>query len=193
MIPPDGSPRMATSACSQSGSSRYITGATFNGNRIAAVDCGKFPVGTIISVRFLGTRSRQWLSPAGSGISALRRTLHLGVPAGPAHGAAVVTPDPTAFPAVPNIGEDGTWTLDTQHMDPCGDAYHFVVCDRTNYDSRGNALCASETLDSAWRRHPNSRTLFDSNRRLVSNSAWARTDIAREPKQRIQARCLMTS
>ena len=60
-----------------------ITGATFNGNPIAAVDCGKFPVGTIItgtysahdpgpSIRSIrpsrtSAASRSTCSPAGSG------------------------------------------------------------------------------------------------------------------------------
>lgn len=123
-----------------------ITGATFNGSKIAAVDCGKFPVGTIISGTF-SAHDRgsvpHALDPAYQHFGGLSFSV---IPAGPAHGAAVVTPNPTAFPAVPNIGEDGTWTLDTQHMDPCGYVIRFVVCDRTNYDSRGNALCASDDV-----------------------------------------------
>src|SRR5262249_15385620 len=75
-----------------------ITGATYNGNPIPAVDCGKFPVGTIIT----GTYSAH--DPGTS--SAAADFQHFGalslqvIPAGPAHGAAV-DPASRSFPIVP--------------------------------------------------------------------------------------------
>ncbi|HVO42494.1 MAG TPA: hypothetical protein VMT34_07715, partial [Aggregatilineales bacterium] len=117
-----------------------ITGATFNGNPIPAVDCGKFPVGTVIS----GTYSGHDPGTASSAPD----FQHFGglsfevLPAGPAHGANV-NPPSRSFPIVPTIGEDGTWTLDTAGMDACGYVIHMTVCDRTNVNSTGNAYCAT--------------------------------------------------
>jgi hypothetical protein len=116
-----------------------ITGATFNGNPITAVDCGKFPVGTIIT----GTYSAHDpgtvdpLDPAYAHFGGLSFDVF---PSGPAHGASVV-PSSRSFPVVPTTGEDGTWTLNTAGMDPCGYVIHMTACDRTNMDSRGNPLC----------------------------------------------------
>lgn len=121
-----------------------ITSATFNGNPIAAVDCGKFPVGTIIS----GTFSSH--DPGTT--SSATDFQHFGavsfsvLPAGPAHGAAVTSPFPLSFPAVVTTGEDGTWTLDTHGMDPCGYVIHMEACDRTNVNSTGNAYCVPQDI-----------------------------------------------
>jgi hypothetical protein len=115
-----------------------ITSAIFNGNPIPAVDCGKFPVGTILSGPY-SAHDPNAATPADF--------QHFGglsfevLPAGPAHGAAV-SPSSRSFPIVPTIGEDGTWTLNTAGMDPCGYVIHMEVCDRTNVDSRGNPYCA---------------------------------------------------
>jgi hypothetical protein len=51
-------------------------------------------------------------------------------PAGPANGAAV-NPSARSYPAVPDAGESGTWTLDTGPMDPCGYVVRLYTCDRT--------------------------------------------------------------
>ena len=116
-----------------------ITGATFNGNPIAAVDCGKFPVGTIItgvySAHDPGTVAP--LDPEFQHFGALSFSV---LPAGPA-GGATVNPSSRSFPVVPTVGEDGAWSLDTHGMEPCGYVIHMEVCDRTNVDSRGNPYC----------------------------------------------------
>lgn len=115
-----------------------ITGATFKGNPIPAVDCGKFPVGTILS----GTYSAH--DPGNT--SAAADFQHFGgvsfgvEPTGPANGATV-NPSSRSYPVVPTTGENGSWTLDTAGMDPCGYIIRMVVCDRTNVNSTGNAYC----------------------------------------------------
>lgn len=129
-----------------------ITGATFNGTPLTAVDCGKFPVGTIITGTYTahdpGTASNAADFQHFGGLS------FAVLPGAPAHGASV-DPSARSFPVVPTIGEDGTWTLNTgaipanpatgepgrPAMDPCGYVIHLTVCDRTNVDSRGNAYC----------------------------------------------------
>ena len=123
-----------------------ITSATFNGNPIPAVDCGKFPVGTILTGTFSahdpGSIPHD-LDPAYQHFGSLSFEV---IPAGPAGGAAVTTASPTSFPAVPTTGEDGTWMLDTHGMQACGYVIRFTVCDRTNYASRGNSLCATDDV-----------------------------------------------
>ncbi len=114
-----------------------ITGATFNGNPIPAVDCGKFPVGTIIS----GTYGVH--DPGTSAPDQHFGSLSLSVsPAGPAHGATV-SPSSRAFPIVPTTGEDGTWTLNTTGMDPCGYVIRLTGCDRTIVNSGFVGFCPS--------------------------------------------------
>ena len=111
-----------------------ITGATFNGNPVPAVDCGKFPVGTIIT----GTYEVHdpGITSPNQHFSALSLTVS---PAGPANG---VSPNPSSrsYPlVVPTTGEAGTWTLDTHGMDPCGYVIRLYATDRTNLNSTGNA------------------------------------------------------
>jgi hypothetical protein len=111
-----------------------ITGATFNGNPVPAVGCGKFPVGTIIS----GTYEVH--DPGVTSSNQHFNALSLSViPAGPANG---VTPTPSsrAYPIVATSGEAGTWTLDTHGMDPCGYVIRLRATDRTNVDSRGGVF-----------------------------------------------------
>jgi hypothetical protein len=124
-----------------------ITGATFNGNPIPAIDCGKFPVGTILS----GTYEVH--DPGVVGTDQHFRALSIDViPDGPANGAAPV-PASRSYPVVPTTGEAGTWTLDTSWplntpgrepgstgMDPCGYVLRLVGTDRTNVNSRGYAF-----------------------------------------------------
>jgi len=109
-----------------------ITGATFEGNPIPATDCGKFPVGTILS----GTYEVHdpGLTSPNQHFSGL--TLDV-IPDGPASGAAP-NPSSRSYPVVSTNGEAGTWTLDTQVMDPCGYVIRLHATDRTNVDSRGN-------------------------------------------------------
>ncbi len=127
-----------------------ITGATFNGNPLVPVDCGKFPVGTIIE----GTYESH--DPGTSSPNQHFGSLCLDViPDGPANGA-VAHPDLPyvlsgtsacrSFPVVSTSGEAGTWTLDTAGMEPCGYVVRLSACDRTNYDSRGNALCTQHDI-----------------------------------------------
>lgn len=111
-----------------------ITGATFNGNPIPATDCGKFPVGTILSGTY-EVHDPGFTSP----------NQHFGgltldvIPDGPAHGAAP-SPSSRSYPVVSTNGEAGTWTLNTAGMDACGYVIRLDASDRTNYDSRGNPL-----------------------------------------------------
>ena len=103
-----------------------VTGATFNGAAIPAIDCGKFPVGSIITgtyeIHDPGlTKPEQhfgWLS------------LDV-IPDGPAGGAAT---DPTGrtflVDALTN-GAAGTWELDTSMMKPCGYVIRLTTRDRT--------------------------------------------------------------
>jgi hypothetical protein len=111
-----------------------ITGATFNGNPVPAVDCGKFPVGTII------TGTYEVHDPGTTAPNQHFNALSLTVsPAGPANG---VSPNPSSrsYPmVVPTTGEAGTWTLDTHGMDPCGYVIRLYATDRTNVNSTGNA------------------------------------------------------
>lgn len=124
-----------------------ITGATFNGNPIPAEDCGKFPVGTILTgtyeVHDPGTTSPNQ---------------HFGgwsldvIPDGPANGAAPV-PSSGSFPVVPTTGEAGTWTLDTSNpppgpaggepMDACGYVLRLLACDRTIVNSGSVGFCTA--------------------------------------------------
>ncbi len=111
-----------------------ITGATFNGNPIPAIACGKFPVGTII------TGTYEVHDPGLTSPNQHFNYLTLSViPAGPANG---VTPTPSirSYPVVPTTGEAGIWTLNTAGMDPCGYVIRLYAVDRTNNDSRGYAL-----------------------------------------------------
>jgi hypothetical protein len=112
-----------------------ITSATFNGNPVPAIACGKFPVGTIITGTY-EVHDPGITSPA-QHFNALSLTV---IPAGPANG---VTPSPSyrSYPIpVPTTGEAGIWTLDTHGMDPCGYVIRLYAVDRTNYDSRGYVL-----------------------------------------------------
>jgi hypothetical protein len=112
-----------------------ITGATFNGNPIPAIACGKFPVGTII------TGTYEVHDPGLTAPDQHFNSLTLSViPAGPANG---VTTNPSArsYPVpVPTTGEAGSWTLNTAGMDACGYVIRLVAYDRTNYNSTGYAL-----------------------------------------------------
>ena len=117
-----------------------ITGATFNGNPIAAVNCGKFPVGTIL------TGTYEVHDPGTSSPNQHFGSLSLDViPDGPANGA-VVNPSGRSFPVVPTTGEAGNWTLDTGGMEPCGYVIHLLGCDRTIWQSGGVGLCAAEDV-----------------------------------------------
>src|SRR5262249_53408199 len=87
-----------------------ITGATFNGKPISAIDWGKFPVRTII------TGTYEVHDPGLTSPNQHFNNLALSVtPAGPANG---VTPTPSSrvYPVVPTTGEAGTWTLNTGGM-----------------------------------------------------------------------------
>ena len=112
-----------------------ITGATFNGNPIPAVACGKFPVGTIITGTY-EVHDPGLVSP-NQHFSALSLSI---LPAGPANG---VTPNPSSrsFPVpVPTTGEAGSWTLDTHGMDACGYVLRLSASDRTNVNSVGQGF-----------------------------------------------------
>ncbi|HVG08854.1 MAG TPA: hypothetical protein VNM67_14195 [Thermoanaerobaculia bacterium] len=119
-----------------------ITGATLNGNPIPAVNCGKFPVGTIL------TGTYEVHDPGTSSPNQHFGSLSLDViPDGPANGAQVV-PSARSFPVVPTTGEAGNWTLDTgaTAMEPCGYVIRLVGCDRTIWQSGSVGLCAAEDV-----------------------------------------------
>ena len=114
-----------------------ITSAEFGGASIPAVDCGKFPVGTIIkgdfSVHDPGTVS------AASAFQHYGNTHFEVLPVVPAGGAAPTTNPPVlSFPTQSTTGVNGFWKLDTNGMKPCGYVIRMVGVDRTNVDSRGN-------------------------------------------------------
>ncbi|GAN32900.1 hypothetical protein [Candidatus Brocadia sinica] len=137
-----------------------ITGAEFNGNPVPAIDCGKFPVGTILT----GTYEAH--DPGTSDLV----NQHFGsisldvIPDGPAHGATVMLSGDggitytfatsRSFPTVPTTGESGHWRLDTAGMDPCGYVIHMVVCDRTNYGSHGIAFCVTADIGFCLEESP---------------------------------------
>lgn len=119
-----------------------ITGATLNGNPIPAVNCGKFPVGTIL------TGTYEVHDPGTSSPNQHFGSLSLDViPDGPANGAQVI-PSVRSFPVVPTTGEAGNWTLDTgaTNMEPCGYVIRLVGCDRTIWQSGSVGLCAAEDV-----------------------------------------------
>jgi hypothetical protein len=110
-----------------------ITGATLNGNPLPAVACGKFPVGAIITGNY--EVHDPGLTSPNQHFGSLSLTV---TPGGPANG---VTPSPSSrsYPlTTPTTGENGTWSLDTHGMDPCGYVIRLHATDRTNVNSRGN-------------------------------------------------------
>lgn len=122
----------ATQAAIEANPPLAITGGVFNGTPIPASDCGKFPVGTILS----GTYEVH--DPGTSSPNQHFGSLSIDViPDGPANGAATV-PSSRAWPVVSTNGEAGTWTLDTSMMDPCGYVLRLHAADRTNVNSTGN-------------------------------------------------------
>ena len=125
---------MATQAQIEANPPLRITGATFNGNPIPAIGCGKFPVGTII------TGTYEVHDPGLTSPNQHFRSLSLDViPDGPSHGINP-TPSSRSFPVVPTTGELGNWTLNTAGMDPCGYVIRLVAGDRTNVNSAGHAF-----------------------------------------------------
>lgn len=120
-----------------------ITGATFEGDSILAVNCGKFPVGTIL------TGTYEVHDPGTNSPNQHLGSLSLGViPDGPANGAQVV-PSVRSFPVVPTTGEAGNWTLDTGQpaaMEPCGYVIRLVGCDRTIWNSGSVGLCTPDDV-----------------------------------------------
>ena len=124
-----------------------ITSATFLGEAIPAVDCGQFPVGTIL------TGTYEVHDPGTTSTDQHFGSLSLGViPVGPAHGAVVV-PGSRAFPVVPTTGEAGTWTLNTGDMaepnppttpmQACGYVIRLSASDRTIVNSGYVGLSAT--------------------------------------------------
>lgn len=126
-----------------------ITGATFNGSPITAVNCGKFPVGTILTGSY-SAHDPGTVSPLDADFAHFGGLSFGVLPGGPANGHTV-DPSSREFPVVPTAGEDGTWTLDTgvipapaghPAMDPCGYVIHLQVSDRTNVNSTGSHYTA---------------------------------------------------
>ena len=115
-------------------------------------DCGKFTIGTQLSgtysARDAGTAPHQ-NDPAYQHFGGLTFTV---LPT--LAGNNPVVPQSKAFPLVPTIGEDGTWKLDTTNMQACGYVIELVVCDRTNYNSRGNPLCARSEVGFCLEKPP---------------------------------------
>ena len=110
-----------------------ITKAEFNGAPIAAVACGKFPVGTIIGGTFAvhdpGTVS------AAPDFQHYNNTVFDVLATGP---AVTTVPAVRTFPTIGTTGLSGDWELDTHGMQACGYVLRMVGIDRTNVNSRGN-------------------------------------------------------
>lgn len=103
-----------------------ITGFTRGGGPIQpAAVCGTFHVGDILH----GTYSVSDEHMGGFWLAVQ--------PAANAHGA---TPAPASknYPVLPNLGENGTWTLDTTPMDPCGYVVQLHTWDRTIVSGNGS-------------------------------------------------------
>lgn len=127
-----------------------ITGATFEGNQIPAINCGKFPVGTIL------TGTYEVHDPGTSSPNQHFGALSLDViPDGPANGAGV-SPPFRSFPDVLTTGEAGTWTLDTDQpaMEPCGYVIRLMGGDRTIWNSGAVGLCAAEDIGLCLEKRP---------------------------------------
>ncbi|HET6977047.1 MAG TPA: hypothetical protein VFI24_12040 [Pyrinomonadaceae bacterium] len=111
-----------------------ITGATFNGSSIPATGCGQFPVGTILEGKY------KVHDPGTSSPNQHFGGFNLNViPDGPSHDVKP-SPEGGSFPAVSTTGVDGTWTLDTSNMDPCGYVIRLSASDRTNVNSVGQGF-----------------------------------------------------
>lgn len=66
-------------------------------------------------------------------------------PSGPANGVTV-TPSVRSFDIVPTTGETGTWTLNTEHMDPCGYIVQLWARDRAIVDSGSIGLRSTDSV-----------------------------------------------
>lgn len=116
-----------------------LTSAIFNGNPLPALECGKFPVNTVLSGHF--SAHDPGTSSNAADFQHYRTTSLTIHPAGPANGVTPTTV-PAAVdynpPLVLTVGLDGDWTLNTAGMSACGYVLHLEVHDRTIYDA-GNA------------------------------------------------------
>lgn len=116
-----------------------ITGATLGGVPIPAVDCGKFPVGAVISgtyeVRDRGTSST---NPHFGSLEFAVLPFAAAVETTPA--------SPRVFPRVPTEGEAGTWVLKTEGMLPCGYVIRLTATDRTIWNSGAVGLSDSDDV-----------------------------------------------
>ena len=113
-----------------------ITGATFGGVPVPAVDCGKFKQGTIIEGTF--SSSDPGVLPGlaiyqhfGSASFDISPALAGNVP------LLTSTPATLSYPLQPTTGVSGTWRLDTSQMKACGYVLRLNVYDRTNVNSQG--------------------------------------------------------
>ncbi len=103
-----------------------ITGFQRGGGPVQpAVVCGTLHVGDIIH----GTYSVSDEHMGGFSLSVQ--------PAATANGA-VPAPASKIYPVLPNLGENGTWTLDTSPMDPCGYVVRLYAHDRTIVSGNGS-------------------------------------------------------
>ncbi|ADN36222.1 Peptidoglycan-binding domain 1 protein [Methanolacinia petrolearia DSM 11571] len=84
--------------------------------------CGRFKKGDILHGTY---------SVSDEHFGQLTLAVFPGVPAG----GATVNPPVRSFDIVPTEGESGTWTLDTESMDPCGYIIRLWVRDRTIVNS----------------------------------------------------------
>jgi hypothetical protein len=121
----------ATAAQNHANPPLKITGAEFNGQQIPAIDCGKFPVGSIIK----GTYEVHDPGVTSPAQHFSRLTLNV-IPDAPSHNVDPI-PSLRQYPIVPTTGEAGTWKLNTAHMDPCGYVIQLVATDRANVNSVG--------------------------------------------------------
>jgi hypothetical protein len=108
-----------------------LTGAVFDGEPVTAVECGKFPVGTVLSGDY------EVHDPGTTVADEHFGHLTLGV-IGPPGGAPTVSggnvpgsPNAVTYDGTNTGGAAGTWELDTAGMEPCGYILRLWARDRT--------------------------------------------------------------
>jgi len=114
-----------------------LVDATFEGNPLPALECGKFPKGTVLSGTFSGHDGPTLGDPEFQHYRLAALSVHPHITGNVVDLTTV--PLNLAYPAIPTTGVDGTWTLDTQGMQACGYVMRLEVRDRT-ITSSGNAV-----------------------------------------------------
>ena len=111
-----------------------ITEKVVDGTPTPAMDCDKFPVGTIIKGEFKAKDKHFWMYSLST------------LPYSPPSGQLTHVPASKSYPTLPASGiSNGTFELDTAGMKPCGYVIYLYVWDRTivNNHKSGNRNHAS--------------------------------------------------